>query len=145
MNKRYSKNKSFNDRLKDLLEIKKSNIPGAGDGAFSRKNLPKGKRLGEYNGKILGFDDYESLRNKSYIFEVTKKFKGKYYLFYIDARSGDALRFVNGAYGKEQRKKVNVESYQYAERIFFRTTKNIPKGEELLIDYGDNYWEEDLE
>lgn len=142
MAKRYSKKQNLNKNLKELLIIKKSLIPGAGRGAFAKKSLKKGKRLGEYNGKLLNAEDYDALHDKSYIFEVTKKFGKKYYLFYIDARSGDELRFVNGAHGEKQKKKVNVEAYQYAERIFFRTNKDINENEELLIDYGNNYWEE---
>ena len=140
MRKRYPKSKSFNENLSKILIIKKSLIKGAGQGAFAKVTIPKGMRIGEYNGKVLGFDDYKTLSDKSYIFEVIKKFEKKYYLFYIDAKSGDELRFVNGAYSKEQKKNINVESYQYAERVFFKAKKTIKKGQELIIDYGNNYW-----
>ena len=135
------KKKNFNDLLEDFLVIKPSLIKGAGKGAFAKKKIKKGTRLGEYTGKILSLEEYSKTRDKTYIFEVSKKFQGKYYLFYIDARSGDQLKFINGAHSKEQKKHINVETYQYAERIFYRTTKNIKEGEELLVDYGDNYWE----
>ena len=83
--------------------------------------------------------------NKQYIFEVNKKIKNKgtYKTFFIDAakeKPGRELRFINGAHGKKQQKMINVESYQYAEKIFYRARKNINPGEELIIDYGDNYW-----
>ena len=142
MGKFYSKEKNFNQNLSDLIEIKRSSFAYAGKGAFAKKDLKKGLRLGEYNGKLLSLEEYEELSDKAYIFEVKKKFEGRYYLFFIDARSGDALKFVNGAYTKEQKEKVNVEAYQYSERIFFRTKREVKKGEELIIDYGDNYWEE---
>ena len=142
MDKRYFKKKNFNQNLDRLILIKDSSLSFAGKGAFARELLKKGQRLGEYNGKLLSLEEYEELSDKAYIFEVKKKFEGRYYLFFIDARSGDALRFVNGAYTKEQKEKVNVEAYQYSERIFFRTRREVKKGEELVIDYGDNYWEE---
>ena len=141
MAKRYSNKKDFNYKLADLIKVKDSSFAFAGKGAFAKKDLKKGLRLGEYNGKLLSLEEYEALTDKAYVFEVKKKFEGRYYLFFIDARAGDALRFVNGAYTKEQKEKVNVEAYQYSERIFFRTKRDIKKGEELIIDYGDNYWE----
>lgn len=134
------KKKNYNTQLKDLIEVKTSKLKGAGFGAFARVDLPKGKRLGEYTGKLLSQLEYDKLTDTAYVFEVTKRFRGKYYLFYIDAKRGDDLRFVNGAHSKKQKKRINIESYQYGERIFYRTTKAIKAGEELLIDYGDNYW-----
>ena len=139
--KRYSKITDFNKNLSEMIAIKKSSIPQAGKGAFAKKTITKGKKIGEYNGLVLGASDYDQLEDKSYVFEVTKKHKGKYYLFYIDAQKGGDLRYVNGANNSKQKKRVNVESYQYAERIFFRASKKILPGEELLTDYGDNYWE----
>jgi SET domain-containing protein len=139
--RRYNRCKKFNDTLSDLVEIKTSNIIGANKGAFAKTLIRKGIRIGEYDGKILGVEEYEKLKDKSYIFEVCKKYREKYYLFYIDAKYGGLLKYVNGAHCDEQKKNVNVESYQYAERIFFRAIRDIILGEELLIDYGDNYWE----
>lgn len=140
--RRYDRGKKFNLALSDLVEIKTSNILGANKGAFAKTLIQRGTRIGEYDGEILGVDEYEKLQDKSYIFEVCKKYKGKYYLFYIDAKYGNLLKYVNGAHSNEQKKRVNVESYQYAERIFFRAKRDIVSGEELLIDYGDNYWED---
>lgn len=141
MKKRYPKKHDFNKNLKNLLIIKDSLIKGAGKGAFAKHDIKKGTKLGEYNGKLIDHESYTKLEDKGYIFEVTKKIGTRYYLFYIDARFGDELRFVNGAHSKTQKKQVNVESYQYAERVFFKAKRNIKKGEELLTDYGNNYWE----
>ncbi|MBC62266.1 MAG: hypothetical protein CMP11_07400 [Zetaproteobacteria bacterium] len=140
--KRYSYKYDFNKNLDKTIFIKKSLINGAGIGAFAKTHIPKGKKIGEYNGKILNQKEYENLDDKSYVFEVTKKVNGKYYLFYIDAQKGDLLRFVNGAINDNQKKIINVESYQYGEKIFFKATKNIKALQELIIDYGDNYWED---
>ena len=129
--------------MKDLIAIKTSNIPGAGMGAFARTKISKGQRIGEYTGRLLDAESYDKLRNKLYTFEVAKKYRGRYYTFYIDAsnpKKSGLLRYVNGALGKQQRKAINVESYQYAEKIYYRATKNIKPGDEIIIDYGDNYW-----
>ena len=138
---RYQKNKNFNKDLDETIAIKPSLIKGAGNGAFAKINIKSGRKLGEYNGVLMGTEEYNALTDQSYIFEVAKKVQDKYYTFYIDAiNSGDSLRYVNGANTAKQKKKINVESYQYAGRIFFRANKDIKKGQELIIDYGDNYW-----
>ena len=78
------------------------------------------------------------------MFEVQKKVNGKYKLFYIDARKkkySNWARYVNGVKTPLQKKKnLNVRAYQYNEKIFYKTTRNIQQGEELFIDYGDSYW-----
>lgn len=118
-------------------------IPGAGQGAFAATRITKGSRVGEYSGQLLCQERYERLRNPAYVFEVRKKFEGRYYTFYIDAkdpRRSSELRYVNGARTPAQKRKINVEAYQYKEKIYYRATRTIRAGEELLIDYGDNYW-----
>jgi SET domain-containing protein len=128
------------------LEIKKSTITGAGLGAFARSLIKKGEKIGEYTGELLTINEYESLKDKSYIFEVGKKFEGRYYTFYINGKNkkyASSLRYINGAYGKKKTQQINCEAYQYAEKIFYRATKNIKPGEELFVDYGDSYWEDD--
>ena len=132
--------------LQDLIFIKKSSLKGAGKGAFARKDIATKTKLGEYSGRLIDKEAFDKLKDTLYTFEVTKKFEGRYYLFYIDAsdpKHSSLLRYVNGALGKKQKKLVNVESYQYAEKIYYRACRDIKKGEELIIDYGDNYWDED--
>ena len=124
--------------MKNLIIIKKSKLKGAGQGAFAACDLSKGERLGEYTGRLIDPEDYEKLDSKVYTFEVTKKFEGRYYLFYIDAsdpKHSGLLRYVNGAYGSAQKKLINVESYQYAEKVFYRAKRDIKKGEELTTQY----------
>ena len=133
--------KNYNKNLNKIIEVKKSSILGAGLGAFAKVKISKGQRIGEYNGTLLNQIEYEALQDKTYVFELAKKYQGRYYLFYVDAKSGDLLKYVNGASSKEEKTKINVEAYQYAEKIFFRSTRIIYPQEELLIDYGDNYWQ----
>ena len=49
----------------------------------------------------------------------------------------DILKFVNGAATKNQRRRINTEMYQY--EVFYRTTKNVRKGTELLMCYGPDF------
>lgn len=126
-------------KIQSVISIKKSKIRNAGNGAFATKDLPKNYYLGWYRGKKLTEEQYQKQENDDYIWEVNDKNK----IFYIDARpikNNNKLRYVNGAKTKLQKKKVNVESYQYNKQIRYRTTKKVKSGDELLIDYGDEYF-----
>lgn len=130
--------------MQNLLEVKSSKIRGAGKGAFARVNICEGTRVGEYKGKVLTAAAYDRLRDKAYVYEVAKKVNGRYQMHYIDARlhkRNNPLRYVNGARTAVQKKKINVEAYQYAETIYYRSIRDIAAGEEIIIDYGDSYWE----
>jgi len=140
-----------NEKANSLVEIKVSNIPQAGFGAFARKHIPARTTLGEYKGKIMTKKEYEALDDNkcSYIFQINRKISnGKRRDFFIDARfkkHSNWTRFVNGAKSKEQREGVNVEAYQYGGKLFYRTSTEVDPCEELLVDYGSDYWTSDEE
>ena len=120
-----------------FLEVKTSTIPNAGLGVFALRDIKKGERLGEYTGRRVDEETFDRMRNTQYAFRVNMP-DGK--CEYIDAkRSPCILARTNGAKTTAQRKKVNIESYQYAQKIFFRAKKNIRKGDELLLYYGPDY------
>jgi SET domain-containing protein len=121
----------------DEYTIKKSTIKNAGKGAFTNVYLPKGTTIGNYHGKKLTAAQYDKLpENKTdYLWEISTP-KGR---MYIDAKLkkyGNWLRYLNDS--KDSR--INVEPYQYKQKIYYRTTKNIKPGKELFISYGDEYW-----
>lgn len=116
-------------------EVRKSRIPGAQLGLFAAQFVPKGTRIGEYMGKR-----YKRCPDNAYVFTVVLP-HGKFE--YIDGTQGGSdLRRVNGCHPAfpQQRKLLNVESYQYARKIFFRTTRDVRKGEEFIVDYMGDYW-----
>ena len=49
------------------------------------------------------------------------------------------MRYVNCARGPEEQ---NLTAFQYKRQVYYRTTKIIPSGTELLVWYGDNYGKE---
>merc|ERR1719281_499888 len=129
------------------VEIRPSNIPCAGFGAFAVVSLPEGFKLGEYRGRVLTQKQYENLPDRehrdAYVFEKAIRTGTKTKWFYVDAyfkKDSSWCRYVNGAKSAEQKKTVNVECYQYAGKLLYRTTKEVLPGEELIIDYGDEYW-----
>ena len=125
--------------LEEFLVIKKSTIPGAGNGLFTKKAIPKGTRIAEYKGKHTTWKDVDH-RNGSnmYIYYVNKN-------FVIDARTyPKALaRYANDARGLTVIKTLSNNCHYVPEgtRVFIESLKNIPAGAELLVSYGKEYWD----
>lgn len=125
--------------------LKKSTIRNAGIGAFAAKPIPEGVRLGEYKGRILSEGEAHSLPHSKqcYLFEVKRKSGGNVLIDAYPMRTSNWTRFVNSIKKRHQRKKENVRYYQYKQKIWIKTMRAVDKGEELICDYGSDYWTED--
>ena len=120
----------------DSHVVQQSEIPGAGRGLFACRDMKQGDCIGEYKGRLVTRDEYESCRNHDYMFQVNGK-RGVSH--YIDGRTGDRMQLINGAcHGQEWR--INAEAYQNRKRIFYKTICAVRKGQEFIIDYGLKYW-----
>jgi len=133
-----------------LVEIRSSKISGAGLGVFAKTFIQTNTKLGEYKGKLITEEEYDKLGDHrcEYIFEIERRKNNKVKRFYVDARfkkHSNWTRYVNGAKSKEQQEFVNIGSYQYGGKLFYRTNKDVHEGEELLVDYGSDYWSSDEE
>lgn len=65
--------------------------------------------------------------------------------FCIDGRETpetNPVRFINAARSQEQCKKVNVKICEFGDVAYFRLTKDVKRGAELITDYGSEYWED---
>lgn len=124
--------------LEKQLLIKKSKIPGAGKGLFTKKFIPKGTRIIEYKGKITTWKQVLS----------GDKFNG--YVYYINRnhvidsmdRKKSLGRYANDAKGLSKIKGI-VNNTRYVEedkKVFMEAVKNIPEKTEILVGYGKEYW-----
>lgn len=125
--------------LEKRLVIKKSTLPHAGKGLFTKQFIPKGSRIVEYKGRITTWKEVSRGNHVSrYIFYV----KGNHV---IDAESHKKAlaRFANDANGMIRKKGVTNNSCyeQDGLRIFITATHDIPAGSEILVDYGKEYWQ----
>ena len=120
---------------KDMYKIATSTIPNAGNGAFANVFLKKGTILGNYKGKKLSQQEYDRLSDQSYIWELSSKY-GPIYIDGKPEKTSNWLRYLNDSRDKRQ----NVEPYQYAGKLYYRTIKIVKPGQELFITYGDEYW-----
>lgn len=126
-----------------MLKVRKSRIEGAGKGLFTTSRIRKNDTIVEYQGEKLTWKQcLKRYKNKEqelvYVFSITDD-------NCIDAHSApEALaRFANDANGTEfGRKHENNAEYRIIKKKpYIVATKEIGPGAEILVDYGDEYWE----
>src|SRR3954471_13787581 len=125
--------------LEKHLYVKKSTLPNAGKGLFTKKLIPKGTRIVEYKGRTRSWKEVQADKDESpYIYYVKRN-------FVIDALNDKKAlaRYANDARGLERVKDINNNA-EYTEegvRVFIQATKDIPAGGEILVGYGPEYWQ----
>jgi SET domain-containing protein len=124
--------------LEKQLVVKKSTLPGAGSGLFTKKFIPKDTRIVEYKGRITTWKeaDHDGGFN-FYLFCVKRNHT-------IDARPyKKALgRFANDVNGPGKIAGVRNNSVFVIDglQVFIESTRDIPAGAEVFVDYGKDYW-----
>jgi len=125
-----------------MLVVKKSKIPGGGNGLFTTSNIQKGDLIVEYKGKKRTLEQCkklygEKLDKAPYLYIISKN-------NYIDAQYtiNELGRYANDANGLIQVKglKNNAEYVNIKGRPYIVATKNIKPLSEILVDYGNEYW-----
>jgi uncharacterized protein len=125
------------------LEVKKSQIPGAGKGLYTKRDIKKGERFVEYLGEII--TDAECDRRAEehdqygYIFYISKK-------KCVDAyhTPNELARYANDAKGLTKVKGItnNCCYTVYKNSGWIKAEKNIKAGDEILVSYGAEYWKD---
>lgn len=122
---------------KDLF-VKKSRLPNAGKGLFTKIAIKKGIRIVEYKGRLQSWKEVKA----------EDGFNG--YLMYIHRNAViNALpavktlgRYANDAKGifRVNKLRNNSEYVSEGNMCFIEAIKNINPGEEILVGYGREYW-----
>jgi SET domain-containing protein len=122
------------------LYVKKSTLPNAGKGLFTKVFIPKGTKITEYKGEVLTWKEVEKMADyrNGYVFYFTKN-------YVIDAwktKKGVA-HYANDAKGltRVEGIKNNAEYDTEKKRCYIIATKDIPAGSEILVGYGAEYWQ----
>lgn len=131
-------------KIHNFLEIRESTIPGAGNGVFATKKLKKGTKLGFYSGKMLTKEEHKKMSAEQAAYVVTlhwkRKVNGKREYIIIDGNvSGNKLKMLNDGVHSG-----GVANVYMDDGGFMSTTQDVEAGEELLWDYGPNYWDTSL-
>lgn len=120
------------------LFIKRSRLPNAGKGLFTRVDFMKGDRIVEYAGRRRKWKDVKHQDgHNGYLLRLNRTTA-------IDARpkrSGKG-RYANDAMGlaRVPGLRNNAEYLIYGNRVFIEATRNIRKGEEIFVSYGKEFW-----
>ena len=124
--------------LEKHLYVKRSNIPKAGKGLFTRQFIAKGTVIVEYKGRITTWKEVLN----------GKVFNG--YVFYLNrGHVIDCMpykkalaRFANDANGLNKIKnlKNNSKFIIQQNKVYIQVVKDICAGEEVLVSYGREYW-----
>lgn len=123
------------DSFVESLEIKKVNDI-KGYGVFAKVKIPKQTMLTHYAG-IMKKDEGSWGKKNRYIFGLTGTKKLEEWV--IDAKTTCNIgSFFNHS------KEPNVQAYEYYDekgpKIIFETLREIQPNEELVYDYGNEYW-----
>ena len=123
--------------LENQLVVKRSTLPQAGKGLFTKKIIPKGTRIVEYKGRVKTWKE-PAHEDNGYIYYVTRN-------HVIDAKPyPKALaRYANDARGVVRIKGIvnNSDYIQDGKRVYITSKKDIPAGAEILVGYGKEYWD----
>ena len=121
------------------LHVKKSTIPGAGKGLFTKKFIPKGSRIAEYKGKISTWKDVDHHDGlNAYIYYINR-----YHVIDSSKHKNNLARYANDAKGSENGVKLMNNCYFVIDkcRVFLESKRDIPPKSELLVGYGKEYWD----
>ena len=121
------------------LVVKKSTLPGAGKGLFTREFIPKNTIIAEYKGKISTWKEVKNDKSTNgYLYYVNRN-------MVIDARTyiKSKARYANDARGLEKIKGIsnNAVYIEKDSKVFIQSKKDIQPGEEIFVDYGREYWD----
>lgn len=108
-----------------------------GHGLFAQEALSIGVYVGEYTGTVRENDRryLEPLNNYCYEYPVPDE-DGINYV--IDATHGNLTRFINHSYQPNLKPMYAFIDGFY--HLIFLSIKSINKGEQLVYNYGNNYW-----
>ncbi|RYZ30965.1 MAG: SET domain-containing protein [Chitinophagaceae bacterium] len=124
--------------LEKHLFVKESTIPGAGKGLFTKVEISKGERVVEYKGRRTVWKEVKNDSTNYYIYTINRN-------NVIDAQKtlSALARYANDAKGLTRVKGLSNNAVYVNEgnRAFIETTKTIPAGGEILVDYTKEYWD----
>jgi len=114
--------------IESNLQVKESKL-GVGKGLFSAAPLTRGMFVAEYTGAKIPAEEANRLSSR-YLFELNADWT-------IDGSSeSNIARYINHSCDP------NTEAEIIDQRIVVYASKEIPKGSELTLDYGQEYFDE---
>jgi SET domain-containing protein len=125
--------------LEQQLLIKRSNIPGAGKGLFTKQFIAKGTRIIEYKGRVTTWKEVVNGKSfNGYVYYISRN-------HVIDAKpyKKALARYANDAKGitKILGFTNNTKYVRDGGKVFINAIKDIEAGKEMYVGYGKEYWD----
>ena len=126
--------------LEKALVVKRSTLPKAGRGLFTKVFIPGGTRIVEYKGKVFTWKEVEKMPDyrNGYVFYFNSR-------YVIDAwrTKKSVAHFANDARGFVRMPGIpnNAEYVTEGKRCYIKASRDIPAGSEIFVDYGREYWQ----
>lgn len=112
----------------EKFEVKEGR-PGTGKGLYACVDIPKGDFIVEYTGKKILTAIADTMKTR-YLFELDDEWT-------IDAEGEEnTARYINHSC------EPNAEAETHDGHILISAVRDIGAGEEIAIDYGDEYFDE---
>ncbi|MES1215198.1 MAG: SET domain-containing protein [Bacteroidota bacterium] len=124
--------------LEKEFVIKRSTLPDAGSGLFTKVPIAKGTRILEYKGRISNWKDLEEKEwSNGYLFYVNRN-----HVINALPYKKSLARYANDAKGLKKIKGLRNNSVYntVGKKVFIEACTDIAAGEEILVDYGTDYW-----
>lgn len=104
-------------------------------GVIAEVDIPARKYVIEYTGILYSRRNFKKIKDWIYVWTVGC-LEPSYWV--LDGKfNGSGAEFVNHSCDP------NLQPIFYGKRLYYKSLRPIKKGEELTIDYGDDYWGED--
>ncbi len=134
------------ENINATLEIKPSRIYGAGNGVFAKRDIRAFEIIQRFYGEEAPSDQVRSYDEELYCFDTGVGYK-------IYPSPDCIVRYINDTVKLNSfNKKIGRHPIQHNTEfecwkvgpteayVFVYAIEDIPKGEELYIDYGNSYW-----
>ena len=124
--------------LEKQLFVKKSQLPNAGKGLFTKKMIPKGTRIVEYKGKVSKWKELKNAWENGYIYSINNN-----HVINAMPTKNALARYANDAQGIVRVKGLtnNCVYMNDGLKAYIESVKDIPAGGEILVQYGKDYWD----
>lgn len=133
------KQKETAEMATPVLVVKRSQLPGAGKGLFTKSAIARDSTIVEYTGRITQWKEVlEGKTFNGYVYYINRN----HVIDAMDPKSGVA-RYANDAAGLVRVKGLhNNAAYTISKkRVYITAIRNIQPGEEILVGYGKEYWD----
>ncbi len=117
----------------DAFEIRKSTIPGAGNGLFAAEHIRIEDTIGYYTGKVITDEQLENGRHAEspYILWVSRN-----HVIVGEGPRSNYTRYIN--HSTRPNAYLVVSTRWKTAR--FEAVRRIRPGDEILFNYGEDYW-----